>query len=69
MTRIRVGLPGIPDRSDPDQAIEHHLPYGEGTLRADPLRDALGQFDRPATVISESPDLASSEAIRADLTG
>jgi deoxyribonuclease-4 len=44
-----------------------HLPYGEGTLRAEPLRDALAGFDRPATVISESPDEASSQAIRAVL--
>jgi deoxyribonuclease-4 len=44
-----------------------HLPYGEGTLRADPLRAALDRFDRPATVISESPDEASSQAIRAVL--
>ncbi len=44
-----------------------HLPYGEGTLRAEPLRDALARFDRPATVISESPDEASSQAIRAIL--
>ncbi|MDP9261008.1 MAG: TIM barrel protein, partial [Actinomycetota bacterium] len=29
-----------------------HLPYGEGTLRAEPLRDALIRFERPATVIS-----------------
>src|SRR5881398_1814302 len=36
-----------------------HLPYGDGTLRADGLRDALERFDRPATVISESPDAAS----------
>src|ERR687896_2121852 len=41
-----------------------HLPYGEGTLRAEPLRDALARFDRPATVISESPDEASSQAIK-----
>jgi deoxyribonuclease-4 len=41
-----------------------HLPYGEGTLRAEPLRDALDRFERPATVISESPDAASTEAIR-----
>ncbi len=41
-----------------------HLPYGEGTLRADPLREALDRFDRPATVISESPDEESSQAIR-----
>jgi deoxyribonuclease IV len=44
-----------------------HLPYGEGTLRADPLRDALAAFDRPATVISESPDEESSQAIRSAL--
>jgi deoxyribonuclease-4 len=44
-----------------------HLPYGEGTLRADPLREALAGFDRAATVISESPDEASSQAIRATL--
>ena len=29
-----------------------HLPYGEGTLRAGPLGEALAQFDRPATVIA-----------------
>ncbi len=46
-----------------------HLPYGEGTLRADPLRDALDTFERPATVISESPDEPSSQAIRAVLEG
>ena len=40
-----------------------HLPYGEGTLRAEPLRDALARFDRPATVISESPDAASTRLI------
>jgi deoxyribonuclease-4 len=44
-----------------------HLPYGEGTLRAEPLADALAGFARPATVISESPDEASSQAIRAVL--
>ena len=44
-----------------------HLPYGEGTLRAEPLREALARFDRPATVISESPDERSSQAIRAAL--
>jgi deoxyribonuclease-4 len=44
-----------------------HLSYGEGTLRAEPLAEALARFDRPATVISESPDEASSQAIRAVL--
>jgi deoxyribonuclease-4 len=46
-----------------------HLSYGEGTLRAEPLRDALAAFERPATVISESPDEASSQAIRSVLAG
>jgi deoxyribonuclease IV len=46
-----------------------HLPYGEGTLRAEPLRDALAAFDRPATVISESPDDASTQTIGAVLLG
>jgi deoxyribonuclease IV len=44
-----------------------HLPYGEGTLRADPLKQALRKFLRPATVISESPDLESHHAIQAVL--
>jgi endonuclease IV len=44
-----------------------HLPYGEGTLRAEPLRDALAGFERAATVISESPDERSSQAIRSIL--
>jgi deoxyribonuclease-4 len=46
-----------------------HLPYGDGTLRAEPLRDALAAFERPATVISESPDEESSQAIRSVLAG
>ena len=41
-----------------------HLPYGEGTLRAEPMREALERFDRPATVISESPDRESSDRIQ-----
>ena len=44
-----------------------HLSYGDGTLRAAPLGEALTQFDRPATVITESPDLESHEAIREEL--
>jgi deoxyribonuclease IV len=46
-----------------------HLRYGEGTLRVDPLAEALTGFDRPATVIGESPDDASNQAIRAALLG
>jgi deoxyribonuclease IV len=45
-----------------------HIAYGDGTLRAEPLGEALVGFERPATVISESPDLASDEAIYAALT-
>jgi deoxyribonuclease-4 len=41
-----------------------HLPYGEGTLRAEPLGKALARFARPATVISESPDEESHQALR-----
>jgi deoxyribonuclease-4 len=48
---------------------KNHLPYGEGTLRAEPLRDALARFDRPATVISEAPDEESTQAIGAVLLG
>jgi endonuclease IV len=44
-----------------------HLPYGQGTLRAEPLAQALGKFDRAATVISESPDELSNQAIKAAL--
>jgi deoxyribonuclease-4 len=44
-----------------------HVPYGQGTLRAEPLAEALARFNRPATVISESPDEASHQAIRAIL--
>jgi deoxyribonuclease-4 len=44
-----------------------HLPYGEGTLRAEPLRQALAQFERAATIVSESPDERSSQAIRSVL--
>ena len=46
-----------------------HLPYGEGTLRADGLRDALARFDRPATVISEAPDEESTRVVQAILRG
>ncbi|HEU5212048.1 MAG TPA: TIM barrel protein [Gaiellaceae bacterium] len=46
-----------------------HLPYGEGTLRAEPLGQALGRFERPATVISESPGEESHQAVKAALLG
>jgi deoxyribonuclease-4 len=46
-----------------------HLPYGDGTLRAEPLAKALARFARPATVISESPGEESHQAIRAILLG
>jgi deoxyribonuclease-4 len=45
-----------------------HLRYGEGTLRAEPLGEALARFERRATVITESPDEASHQAIRAALS-
>jgi deoxyribonuclease-4 len=46
-----------------------HLPYGDGTLRVGPLHEALARFERPATVISESPDEASSQLIKDVLLG
>jgi deoxyribonuclease-4 len=68
-----VLAPGVPfhihfsDIAYANRNEKHHLPYGEGTLRADPLREALDGFERPATVVSESPDEASSQAIKAIL--
>jgi len=67
--------PGVPfhihfsDISYANRNEKSHLPYGEGTLRAEPLAAALAAQDRPATVISESPDEASSRAIGAILRG
>ena len=46
-----------------------HLPYGQGTLRAEPLREALERFERPATIISESPDAGSTRTIGNVLLG
>ncbi len=46
-----------------------HLRYGEGTLRAEPMAAALAGFERRATVISESPDEESHQAVRAALLG
>jgi deoxyribonuclease IV len=67
--------PGAPfhvhfsDISYANRNEKSHLPYGLGTLRAEPLAEALAGFDRPATVIGESPDEVSNQAIRAILFG
>jgi endonuclease IV len=67
--------PGVPfhihfsDISFANRNEKSHLPYGEGTLRAEPLARALARFERPATVISEAPDEASTQAVRAILRG
>ena len=37
------------------------------TLRAEPLRTALRRFKRPATIISESPNEESHQAVKAIL--
>lgn len=69
----RVLAPGAPlhihfsDISFANRNEKAHLPYGQGTLRAEPLGHALAQFDRTATVIAESPDEASNQQIRAIL--
>ena len=67
--RMRSAIRTPVDTSAATSNETKHLPYGEGTLRADPLREALDRLDRPATVISESPDEASSQAIRSILLG
>jgi len=76
LARVDAQLaPGVPfhihfsDIAYANRNETKHLPYGEGTLRAEPLRDALARFERPATVISESPDDASTQAIGAVLLG
>jgi deoxyribonuclease-4 len=65
---LKVGAPFHIHFSDIQFANRNetkHLTYGAGTLRAEPLAEALGRFARPATVISESPDLESTQTIRA----
>jgi len=68
-----VLAPGVPfhihfsDIAFANRNETRHLRYGEGTLRAEPLGEALRRFERPATVISESPDEESHQAIRAAL--
>ena len=70
-----VLAPGLPfhihfsDVSFANRNEKAHLPYGQGTLRAEPLAQTLRLFDRPATVIAESPDEASNQAIQAVLRG
>ena len=65
--------PGAPfhvhfsDISFANRNEKSHLPYGEGTLRAEPLAAALAGFARAATIIGESPDDASNQAIAAAL--
>jgi deoxyribonuclease-4 len=67
--------PGAPfhihfsDISYANRNEKSHVPYGQGTLRAEPLAEALERFERPATVIGESPDEPSNQAIRAILAG
>ena len=71
----KVIEPGAPfhihfsDISYANRNEKSHIPYGEGTLRAEPLAEALAAVERPATVIGESPDEASNQAIRAALLG
>jgi deoxyribonuclease-4 len=69
-TAIEPGAPfhiHFSDISYANRNEKSHIRYGEGTLRADPLAEALGRFERPATVIGESPDEESNQAIRAAL--
>ena len=70
----QVVEPGAPFHIHSDIAVANrnettHLPYGEGTLRAEPLRDAPKRFKRPATVISESPRRRESSGDQAILAG
>jgi len=68
-----IAEPGAPfhihfsDISYANRNEKSHLPYGQGTLRAEPLAEALAGFERPATVIGESPDEESNQTIRAIL--
>jgi deoxyribonuclease-4 len=63
---VGAGLPfhiHFSDISFANRNEKAHLPYGQGTLRAEPLTQALARFERPATVICESPDESSNQAI------
>jgi deoxyribonuclease IV len=67
--------PGAPfhihfsDISYANRNEKQHIRYGEGTLRAEPLAEALARFERPAIVVGESPDEESNQAIMAALKG
>lgn len=74
LARVDAQLPaGVPfhihfsDIAYANRNETRHLPYGHGTLSAGPLAQALSHFERPATVISESPDEASHQAIKRTL--
>lgn len=66
----RVLDPGVPfhihfsDIAYANRNETRHLPYGEGTLRAEPLAEALATLGRDATVITESPDAESDATLR-----
>lgn len=70
-----VMAPGVPfhihfsDVSFANRNEKSHVPYGQGTLRAEPLAQALNDVGRPATVIAEAPDEVSVQAIKAILAG
>jgi deoxyribonuclease-4 len=69
---MEAGLPfhiHFSDISYANRNEKSHLPYGEGTLRAEPLAGALACFERPATVISEAPDEESTRVVQAILRG
>jgi hypothetical protein len=70
-----VTPPGAPfhihfsDISPANRNEKAPLPYRQGTPRAEPLAEAIANARRPATIIGESPDEASNQAIRAVLFG
>lgn len=76
LARADAVLPsGVPfhihfsDISFTNRNEKSHVPYGQGTLRAEPLAEALRSFGRSATIILEAPDEDSNRAIVAALRG
>src|SRR5437868_4687106 len=80
MGELKFGPARIPSRESPEAAIELLLEGGYSACEIDfegrfwmdydfaaRLGEALPQFERPATVITESPDEESNQAIRAAL--